>query len=49
MKKIISLFERNYDTDRLVRDEITPGAEWVADPPKFERISAYSALNTCTS
>lgn len=29
MKKIISLFKRNYDTDHLVRDEITPGAEWV--------------------
>ena len=30
MKKIISLFQRNHDGDRLVRDEITPGAEWVA-------------------
>jgi hypothetical protein len=29
MQKIISLFQRNYDTDRLVRDEVTPGAEWV--------------------
>lgn len=29
MKKIISLFARNYDTDKLVRDEIVPGAEWV--------------------
>lgn len=29
MKKIISLFQRNYDGDRRVRDEITPGAEWV--------------------
>lgn len=29
MRKIISLFHRNYDTDRLVRDEVTPGAEWV--------------------
>lgn len=28
MKKIISLFQRNYDGDRLVRDEIVPGAEW---------------------
>lgn len=28
MQKIISLFQRNYDTDRLVRDEVTPGAEW---------------------
>lgn len=31
MKKIISLFQRNYDGDRLVRDEITPGAEWVTN------------------
>jgi Family of unknown function (DUF5565) len=29
MRKIISLFQRNYDTDRLVRDEIVPGSEWV--------------------
>lgn len=29
MKKIISLFRRNYDGDRLVRNEITLGAEWV--------------------
>lgn len=29
MRKIISLFARNYDGDRLVRDEIVPGAEWV--------------------
>lgn len=29
MRKIISLFMRNYDSDRLVRDEIFPGAEWV--------------------
>ena len=28
MKKIISLFQRNYDGDRLVRDQVTPGAEW---------------------
>lgn len=30
MKKIVSLFQRNYDGDRLVRDELVPGAEWVA-------------------
>ena len=30
MKKIPSLFCRNYDGDRLVRDEIVPGSEWVA-------------------
>jgi len=29
MKKIPSLFQRNYDGDRLVRDEVVPGAEWV--------------------
>lgn len=29
MQKIISLFQRNYGGDRLVRDEIVPGAEWV--------------------
>ena len=29
MKKIISLFQRNYDGDNLVRDEVVPGAEWV--------------------
>jgi len=29
VEKIISLFARNYDGDRLVRDEIVPGAEWV--------------------
>ena len=29
MKKIVSLFQRNYETDRLVRDEVVPGAEWV--------------------
>lgn len=29
MKKIICLFQRNYDGDELVRDEIVPGAEWV--------------------
>ncbi len=30
MQKIITLFQRNYETDRLVRDEVTPGAEWVS-------------------
>lgn len=29
MKKILTLFQRNHDGDRLVRDEVTPGAEWV--------------------
>jgi len=31
MKKIISLFQRNYEGDRLVRDEVVPGAEWVIE------------------
>ena len=31
MKKIISLFQRNYHSDRFVRDELVPGAEWVAE------------------
>ena len=31
MQKIITLFRRNSDGDRLVRDELTPGAEWVKD------------------
>lgn len=29
MKKIQSLFCRNYDGDRLVRNEVVPGSEWV--------------------
>lgn len=29
MRKIISLFQRNYDGDHLVRNEVVPGAEWV--------------------
>jgi hypothetical protein len=31
MKKITTLFARNMETDRRVRDEIAPGAEWVAN------------------
>jgi hypothetical protein len=31
MEKIITLFQRNYETDRLVRNEVTPGAEWVME------------------
>jgi polyisoprenoid-binding protein YceI len=29
MKKIPSLFARNFDGDHLVRDEVVPGSEWV--------------------
>jgi hypothetical protein len=31
VRKIISLFRRNYDGDRLARDEVVPGAEWVIE------------------
>jgi hypothetical protein len=31
MKKIISVFQRNYDGDRMIRDEVVPGAEWVLE------------------
>lgn len=29
MQKIPTLFQRNHDTDHLVRNEVTPGCEWV--------------------
>jgi len=44
MQKIISLFQRNYDGDRLVRDEVTPGAEWVLNG---EGISTRKWDGTC--
>ena len=31
MEKIISLFQRNYETDSMVRDECVLGAEWVLE------------------
>lgn len=31
MRKIPSLFQRNYDSDRLVRDGVVPGSEWVVN------------------
>jgi hypothetical protein len=31
MKKIISLFKRDYDGDRLIRDEVVEGSEWVVN------------------
>ena len=31
MKKIKSVFQRNYEGDRLVRDEVVPGCEWVLE------------------
>lgn len=46
MEKIISLFQRNYDGDRLVRDEIVPGAEWVTagEGVATEKIDGTSCL-----
>jgi hypothetical protein len=32
VKKIPSLFQRNYETDRLCRNELVPGCEWINDP-----------------
>lgn len=44
MKKIVSLFQRNYDGDRLVRDEVVPGAEWVING---EGIATVKIDGTC--
>lgn len=44
MKKIISLFQRNYEGDRLVRNEVVPGAEWVL---KGEGIATRKYDGTC--
>lgn len=44
MQKIISLFQRNYETDRLVRDEVVPGAEWVLDG---EGVATQKLDGTC--
>lgn len=44
MQKIISLFQRNYDGDRLVRDEIVPGAEWVQ---AGEGVATHKHDGTC--
>jgi hypothetical protein len=44
MKKIISLFQRDYDGDRLVRNEIVPGAEWV---PAGEGLPTRKMDGTC--
>lgn len=44
MKKIISLYQRNYETDRLVRNEIVPGAEWV---PAGEGVPTRKLDGTC--
>lgn len=44
MEKIISLFQRNYDGDRLVRNETVAGAEWV---PAGEGIATRKFDGTC--
>lgn len=44
MKKIISLFQRNYDSDRLVKDEVVIGAEWVI---KGEGVATQKLDGTC--
>jgi hypothetical protein len=44
MKKIPTLFQRNYETDRLVRDEVTPGCEWVI---QGEGIATRKLDGTC--
>lgn len=31
MKKIKSVFQRNYETDRMIRNEVVEGCEWVLD------------------
>lgn len=44
MKKIPTLFQRNYSTDRLVRDELTPGCEWVING---EGVATVKLDGTC--
>ena len=44
MEKIISLFQRNHDGDWMVRNELVPGAEWVADG---EGIATVKLDGTC--
>lgn len=46
MQKIISLFQRNYDGDRLVRNEVVPGAEWVLEG---EGVATQKHDGTCCS
>ena len=44
MRKIISLFQRNYDGDCKVRNEVVPGAEWV---PAGEGVATRKYDGTC--
>ena len=45
MKKIISLFKRDYEGTRLVYDAVVPGAEWVI---RGEGIATRKWDGTCT-
>ena len=44
MQKILTLFQRNHDWDKLVRDEVTPGAEWVT---RGEGVATRKYDGTC--
>lgn len=44
MKKIISLFKRDYEGTRLVYNEVTPGAEWVING---EGVATLKIDGTC--
>lgn len=44
MQKIISLFQRNYESDHFVRDAVVPGAEWVLSG---EGIATLKHNGTC--
>ena len=45
MRKIITLFKRNYDGDRQVFNEVMPGAEWVING---EGVATLKIDGTCT-
>jgi hypothetical protein len=44
VKKILTLFQRNYESDKLVRDEVTPGAGWVKAVYSAMMLSSLSAM-----
>jgi len=45
MQKVITLFQRNYETDHRVRNEVVPGAEWVLNG---EGVATRKWDGTCT-
>jgi hypothetical protein len=45
MRKTITLFKRNYNGDRQVYNEVTPGAEWVLNG---EGVATLKVDGTCT-